>query len=811
MNLETYCNNDNSIDEHSELVDYDHKLICRTPIIIHDAPAGAGKTHAFSKMAVRLANAGENVLFVQPTMKLIGATLSKLDAVNSSVIIKRIDTESSEHAVIDIMAHMKLAHEGGQILFITHAAHQILPYFHRRDTWHVLMDEAPQAHQSEALNFRYTHDALTSLLVERPVDDVWSELVINDTNAASDLRARAKVDDGLKLFKGVLNLLTSDHWSTYVQTDSYSKLLNGSGDGKSAAMVFAALKPSFCEGYKSFRIAGAHISDSILVKLWKAQGAKLQFETLDGLQYNDHSSCERVRIFYGINNDWSKYLRQKYDKQVWEPLISKSASLFEDNLFLFLANKSEKTVFNDNNSAIRLPNFPHGLNQYDHINGIAFLPALNPHPQHHAFLKFLGLSPEEIRRDVYYSKAYQAIMRGGIRKHDGTAIQTIVVPDQGLAEWLQTIFQGSSVEWLGIELPEDAKRHVGRPRIHENNSTKSAAYRDRLSSIDYISLYQSLLDQFPAASIELEVNNSCYETLSISKDKITRFHATLWDNTKSKFHSGYVISSSTDYFVQFLKHKHLNRFHNKEDNNLLGLGLALYDVNGMRKSDRFLCANGIMLDNDGGGMTPDEFANFMPGLEMFVFNTFSSTPESPRWRVYIPTSTIMPAECYKRIVTRIFTSLDNAGFHQHGFDTPKKSASDLMYLPCQAAHPEGSFFIEYRGPTRSPLHPMSWINFDDAPEELMQLVEMSGSARGSHGPQIEADFQEDLLRWRTEGNLPGKRNPGWSTLYFALISKGIRFDRIRDIMSEEAQRCSHSRDRKDRLAQLERLMKGRKR
>ena len=130
-----------------------------------------------------------------------------------------------------------------------------------------------------------------------------------------------------------------------------------------------------------------------------------------------------------------------------------------------------------------------------------------------------------------------------------------------------------------------------------------------------------------------------------------------------------------------------------------------------------------------------------------------------------------------------------------------------MYLPCQAAHPDGSFFLEFRGPERGLLDPRSWISFENVPENLNELVERTASER-AYRPSVEQDFEEDIQRWRTHGNAPRKRDAGWSILYFALIHKGFRFERIREIMTNEACLISRTRERNKLISQLDRLIKG---
>ena len=62
---------------------------------------------------------------------------------------------------------------------------------------------------------------------------------------------------------------------------------------------------------------------------------------------------------------------------------------------------------------------------------------------------------------------------------------------------------------------------------------------------------------------------------------------------------------------------------------------------------------GIWLDNDGGDLTHQEFARLFPRLRMVICNSYSSTPEKPRWRVFIPTTVAMPIVAHEAICQQI--------------------------------------------------------------------------------------------------------------------------------------------------------------
>ena len=72
-----------------------------------------------------------------------------------------------------------------------------------------------------------------------------------------------------------------------------------------------------------------------------------------------------------------------------------------------------------------------------------------------------------------------------------------------------------------------------------------------------------------------------------------------------------------------------------------------------RGKGNHLLSNGIWFDVDGGDLAPAAFANLFPTLRMTIFNTFSSTKKKPRYRVYMPTTSIMSYYVYDAITHHI--------------------------------------------------------------------------------------------------------------------------------------------------------------
>ena len=110
--------------------------------------------------------------------------------------------------------------------------------------------------------------------------------------------------------------------------------------------------------------------------------------------------------------------------------------------------------------AQRLPNKPHGLNEFADYDDIVFLSSLNPTTDHFRFLKSRGIEGDEVRRFTYLSAAYQAIMRTSIRDTASLSPKRILVPDLSLAEYLHEVLPGSKLEKLDIGLVEQTTKEA---------------------------------------------------------------------------------------------------------------------------------------------------------------------------------------------------------------------------------------------------------------------------------------------------------------------------------------------------------------
>ena len=123
--------------------------------------AAVGKHPAAVKHAHYLARLGKKVLICQPSIFLINQTVNDLASLTPEVRFRAIHGETSDQVIADIIDHPKHTASGGEILLITHSALMLLPYFHRRQDWHIIVDEIPQADWCSEFSVPETHRLIT--------------------------------------------------------------------------------------------------------------------------------------------------------------------------------------------------------------------------------------------------------------------------------------------------------------------------------------------------------------------------------------------------------------------------------------------------------------------------------------------------------------------------------------------------------------------------------------------------------------------------------------------------------------------------
>ena len=536
------------------------------------APCGAGKTHQLIKRASKLAHAGERVLLVQPTRELINKTVTdELLARPRPPRYHVYHGDTAPGAVASaVTKHFNDAEAEGQIVFITHAVMPFVPFWANKRDWHVLVDEEFQVLRHKCHQLPHTHPIITDHIELEPYNSIYGRMVVRDQGELGEKGRNREEDELFGHLAELVKTLTNSHWESFVSAEQYEKLKAGKSGRLS---VHSVLKPGVLEGFGSVLMASANFQDTAQYRLWADKGVRFKEdrEFAADLRFRSHPNGHLLDIHYALESPWSAKNRdatgQQGDQATNLGHIARAATdLFGQDRFVWQANKSiPDSLFGP--KAERLPNKPHGLNSFANVHNIAFLSALNPKTEHFQFLGSLGLAGEDVRTAVYHSTAYQAVMRTSIRVGGNQDRKIIVVPDRGLAEYLQHRFPGSGVHKLETGIIEDTEaRKSGRPRRHQSNKARVAEQRAKARA----EKLRVLNEQF---SLSLAPDNSC-PGLRAEKGitLITHFSTqplpclgTLYPGKFSPWPSAYVAANDPDCFVEFLKNCHTKRVGNKED------------------------------------------------------------------------------------------------------------------------------------------------------------------------------------------------------------------------------------------------------
>jgi hypothetical protein len=676
-----------------------------------------------------------------------------------------------------------------------------------------------------------------------------------------------KGDDVLKLFEDVAHRLTSPHWDVFALQDQYQNLTQGR-DERCKLITYSLLQPSIFEGFASATIAGACFEDTMLYRLWTAQGLKLEpvhDRLRRELRYDRHPNGGLITILYCTEQEWSKTFRDKMvevDQQairLRDRIVAVVGESFGDEPFLWMANKDlGDDLFDHKPNAQRLPNSPHGLNDFQGFHNVVVLSALNPPPAHFHFMGDRGINGEEMKTAHYRGAVYQAVMRCSARNPKDPHPKRFLVMDRGTAEWLAGLFPGAKVEPLDGMGVQPRKGKPGRPALHESNAEKTRAYRDKqkrewLAQLDWINGTSLVVGRYPFLAQEVrsrmgEFAGRCDENTVYRGDIVTPSltSGTAFRSIYDAIPLDYVDYTDDESFVAGLRDLHGRALAAKEDAGLFAP--AHFDPDLAAETGRGLDnvqhIRGIWLDNDGGDLSHEEFVRLFPLLRVVVWNTYSSTAEKPRWRAFIPTTCAMSKDVHGIIMAQIERVLNKQGYWSkrqldqnprikaratHGFDLSKFNAASLFYLPCQAKDPKDSFFIDHNDGNRGALNLHQWIErciLDLRPEMEPKPVATSPAAPETPAPaSVSANLQavrDKLVADQAEGRA-GRQNAmiekaveNWRStprgdghsaffrLGAALQRAGLDEEAIRRTLHDEA---IHARSPKERRAEIKDILR----
>lgn len=701
------------------------------PLIhINSAACGAGKTRATALRAIRLARDGERVLIVQPTLELIDQTVAdEIKPIAAGVRVTAIHGENSETVVRDIVRHLREPQPGGEILLITHSAHERLPHVPASMVWHLIYDEVPQTIWSAERNLTRNHRLLLDGVTAEPSE--YPEYVrIRPANAAylGAIVRNAERDDVDAVLAEIAAHVTSRHWHVYADAEQFGNLTAASGDEKRRKLILhGVMQPSLMDGYKSVTILGADVGESALAYLWSRAGVTFREDRRfdRDLRFTTHQNGDLIDIYYLSSVPWSKRFRdsEAEGQKVLDLAAKAIIDLFGDEPFAFLANKDvPHAIWKDAASrASRLPNIAHGNNAFQHLHNVALLSALNPTSGHFAFLDTLSMDSDDVKTAVMRSALYQAACRISLRNPDDRNHKRIVVPDLDSAVWLEEKFPGANVlNLLGEDVQITRTGSPGRPKIHACKAVVDAMAK-QVEYADWSRELTALVeDERKVSGCENPINIRDFAATKSGVQPVITY-ATVYDDFFSNMPSGELTAGDWPEFVSSMHDLWSRNTLDKADN--LKFVPAVMSPGGKSESHA-IRSRMIVLDVDDGDLSPQAFADMFPRVTMLFVNTASNTASNTRYRVFVPLDVPVPPALYRDLVARMVKRMTRSGYWSrkqlrtndriksklcHGIDTVKVTAASLLNLPSQPDDPDGALFLDLSGGRRKELDVMEWI------------------------------------------------------------------------------------------------------
>ncbi len=799
-----------------------------TPTIIQllSAPVGGGKTYAACEYAVKMAKAGQKILIAQPSRDLIKQTFRQLKTLNSSVIVTPFYSKQmvegvtpiSEKIVKKIIDHFANPALGGEILLITHEAFSRVGFFQNSSNWHLIYDEAPQITYHREFKLGETSSLVLNLFDDSGFGNSYSVIHPRNHGTLDAIARNITQDEVLALFQQFAwKLLDSNH-TIWCLTEQLERFRTNGGSGEksiehSKLSVFSLLQPTIFQGFSEVIVMGAHLHESLFYRYWTQHADEFNVKFVDCKKIkprlSGHTNGWLLKIYFASEADWSKTFRDKIAASVGEnrfSVLDVMGQLVSDfyrknegkTEFVWMANLDvPMSIFHDDGKN-RLPNSPHGLNNFDHMNHAVILSALNFTPAHGKFMELIaGILPHEVKTAVYREAVYQACGRISLRNPANTDPKTVIVMDESTALWLENVFPGSSVH----RLPESeieclVGKSVGQPRKHASNAARKAAEKIEKKS--------RLLDG---------MNN-------LKADQ--NFWGSIFPKLKARIASTIINVQSADDFIELLAELHKRTVEKKDANYLISPAFFDPDIGDKSRGlENVVLLRGIWLDNDGGDLTPARFLKMYPRTRMVIFNSYSSTKKNLRWRVFIPTTVALTAEAHREIIDQIKQKLANTKFYgqpylkknpnaqKHGFDDSKFNSAALFYAPCQANHPDDSFFEDYLD-GRTILDPYEWIGRSMVAPKPAIIQTRNPDDYGQPGwslsTQQQDKVQNALSVWKISKNTVGKGNRAFFILAISLFYAGLHLAEIQSTLQSEAATVITAKSRASRLQEIPDLM-----
>ncbi|CCB65861.1 protein of unknown function [Hyphomicrobium sp. MC1] len=697
------------------------------------APCSGGKTHALANLIKDAFSRApfvepQRFMYVAPTVDLLGefsTLLTGLGITDQTTIASSTCTKDVFERVTKHLRSSDL-YQATHITLITHATFLRLPAGLRHpERWRIFIDEVPQIDHFQNARLPETRNTLAGCLEASPFTEA---LVRVDKKQGKSIKKLLE-DTGVKGIADMLRKIESPNYTVYTDAVSFDRVLKptrANFDPEFSLPLLAVINPDIFDGCC---FLSANFEESMLYDLlMRNKKIVVPNEELTAmLRYQQYPKVvgQRAHIRYLLDGKrYSKSLRDKFtsDAKRVKPAIDDTIlNHLGREKFLLVANKDDKGSLTKATNAERLSGSPQGLNCYQNYTRIVFLSALNRDAKHLSLLREVGFSGDTIQKATLVEAVHQAVMRTALRDPSSKAAVEIIVPDKWTAQELGNILGCANISRLGNivlngVLPYTQKdkdrRHDFQKLfksllvIGRNTNISSGDDDEKLDSA--ISLPFLLKDMkkgsYFAANGSLAATNRLNSGISFTlHDTVTA--------TGASEHAANLLPAQD--FVRFLRVASRTPISRKDELPLLIPSIFKENPKGgFRANDNFAFSSCLVLDFDGGALSPEIFENIFwhsagsSGKRSFIIcNTFSRTASEPnRFRVIMPfKKPVTDAKVFEAIFDAVALRLEQAGYPkaESKLDENSRKVTQSYYLPCtNRQHKDQAFIRAYGTQTR---------------------------------------------------------------------------------------------------------------
>jgi hypothetical protein len=440
---------------------------------------------------------------------------------------------------------------------------------------------------------------------------------------------------------------------------------------------------------------------------------------------------------------------------------------------------------------------------------------------------------EEVRTAIYHAAAYQSVLRTSIRDTTNSQAKKVLVVDRGAAEHLHDRFPCSRIHKVESGVIDDVSpRKAGRPRKHQSNKDR-LAYQRRKARAEQLKILSDVLSlgfRQDASRRDCCGEEGEREGQDLRAEKgikpITNFgsqlcSATLYPAKNSPFPTGYLEDhGDIEFYIKFLKSFHGRQLASKEQNYLISP--AVFDPNRgihtKRGLENIVYVRHLWLDFEDGDLLPEEVAALFPNVRLAVMNSYHHRSDKPRFRAFVPVDRPLTIRAYELLIDNIARKIEDAGYLiqkgrkknnstappgklRAGLDWSKRTPASLFYLPCQAADPSQSFFLDFNEPGREVLDPLPWIK--NSVVSIVPDIEAPSWPKNDGRKINKSLVQQATDIWRQSYLFPGEGNDRF--FEFARVLRRARLS-PHEIESTLQSEAMSGRSPKKRTAQVKSIM-----